>query len=178
MSVIFLPYFQFIRSRGFLTPESRREMLEASREAGMMNPEGELQFDDPGSFLEFLDMEVEGGDWGLEGNHHDPDPMERPQPRRDQAGGLPRPSPPAAENADNSRPSLCNNFIDDYKLAEVLKKNGLPRLRIFIVGVLGKSRTKVSLTETRFVSLTPSCVEILFMSHKCLTFNSVSVFTS
>ena len=161
MSVIFLLNFQYIRSRGFLTPE----LLEASREAGMMNPEGELHFEDPGSFMEFLDMEVEGGDWGPEGNHHDPDPMERPQPRRDQAGGLPRPSPPAAENADNSRSSLCNNFIDDYKLAEVLKKNGLPRLRIFIVGVLGKSRTKVSLTETRFVSLTPSCVEILFMSH-------------
>ena len=129
----------------------------------MMNPEGELHFDDPGSFLEFLDMEVEGGDWGLEGNHHDPDPIERPEPRMDQAGGPPRPPPSAAENAANSPPSLCNNFIDDYKLAEVLKKNGLPRLRIFIVGVLGKSRTKVSLTETRFVALNRSCAESLYI---------------
>ena len=129
-------------------------------------PEGELQFvDDHGSFLEFLDMEVEGGDWGPEGNHHYPDPIERPEPRMDQAGGPPRPPPHAAENAANSRPSLCNNFIDDYKVADVLKKNGLPRLRIFIVGVLGRSRTKVSLTETRFVSFTLSCAESLYMSH-------------
>ena len=161
MGVIFLPYFQYIRSRGFLTPESRRELLEASQEAGMMNPEEALHFD-PGSFMEFLDMEVEGGDWGPEG-HHDLDPIERQEPRMDQAGGPAR--PPAAENAANSRPSLCNNFIDDYKLAEVLKMNGLQRLRIFIVGVLGKSRTKVALTETRFVSLNPSCAESLYLCH-------------
>lgn len=135
-----------MRNRGFLTAERRRELIEASYEAGMITPEGELRFDDPDSFMEFLDMEVEDT-----GDYWDPDPIDSER-RMDQAASPASQPPPQAENAANSRPSLCNNFIDDYKLAEVLKKNGLPKLRIFIVGVLGKSRTKVSLTETRFVS--------------------------
>ena len=117
-----------------------------------MNPDGELRFDDPGGFMEFLDMEVEdqGDDWVYA---NDPGPPREHEIEMDQAAGPPSQPPPAARSASNSRPSVCNNFIDDYKLAEVLKKNGLPKLRIFIVGVLGKSRTKVSLTETRFVSV-------------------------
>ena len=117
-----------------------------------MNPDGELRFDDPGGFMEFLDMEVEdqGDDWVYT---NDPGPPREHEIEMDQAAGPPSQPPPAAGSASNSRPSVCNNFIDDYKLAEVLKKNGLPKLRIFIVGVLGKSRTKVSLTETRFVSV-------------------------
>jgi len=83
----------------------------------------------------------------------------------DQAAGPPRQPPPQAEHAAHSRPSLCNNFIDDYKLAEVLKKNGLPKLRIFIVGVLGKARTKVSLTETSLYKLISGCPELVHVGN-------------
>ena len=159
--------------------------MEASYEAGMMNPEeGELHFDDPGSFMEFLDMEVEeqGEDWIYnEPDHIDDEQMrimDRGRPIdfsvMDQAAAPPSHQPPSAENAASSRPSLCNNFIDDYKLAEVLKKNGLPKLRIFIVGVLGKSRTKVSLTETRYDGVTKLHINL----HYNLMSNSVSAFIS
>ena len=133
-------------------------MIDASREFA---PVGELRFEDPDSFMEFLDMEAEEQELGNVVGRNDwfyDDPEVPREHEMDQAAGPPRQPPPQAENAAHSRPSLCNNFIDDYKLAEVLKKNGLPKLRIFIVGVLGKSRTKVSLTETRFVSvLLPLC---------------------
>ena len=129
--------------------------------SGVMNPEGELRFEDPGDLMEFLEM----GQREMADEFAYVDPEHRgllvdPAAAAAAAAlaGPPAP-PPGPQNASDARPSIWNNFIDDYKLAEVLKKNGLPRLRVFVVGVLGRSRTKVSLTETRYDGSVTFCVK-------------------
>ena len=118
-----------------------------------MNPEGELRFEDPGDLMEFLEM----GEREMADEFAYVEPEHRgllveAAAAAAAAGGPPAP-PPGPQSAAGARPSVWNNFIDDYKLADVLKRNGLPRLRVFVVGVLGRSRTKVSLTETRYDSV-------------------------